>query len=413
VSDEASGQSPGPDIGVVGLDVVGIGADGWAGLTDRSRDVLGRAEVVIGGARQLELLDKSIPAVRELLPTPLVPALAELLQSHAGRRVAVLASGDPMFFGIAKTVLAIRGRGSVRVHAHPSSLSLAAARLAWPLEDVDVCSTVGRPLEGLHPFIQPGRRVLVLVARPDGADRVRALLAARGYGGSAVTVLAQLGGPGEQITSSAGEHDPLAIVAVECVADVATVVLPRTPGLPDDAFDHDGQLTKREIRALTLAALGPVPGQLLWDIGAGSGSIGIEWMRTHPASRAIAVESRADRLARIAENARSLGVPGLQIVAGSAPDALAGLPTPDAVFVGGAVSVPGVVEAGHAALPIGGRLVANAVTVETEVVLAGWHARLGGTLTRIMVQRAEPVGGFTGWRPAMPVTQWALRKETS
>jgi precorrin-6B C5,15-methyltransferase / cobalt-precorrin-6B C5,C15-methyltransferase len=406
VSDSALQQSLGG-----GLDVVGIGADGWGGLADRSRDVLLAAEIVIGGPRQLDLLDDSVRAVREPLPTPLLPNVENLLRSHAGCRIAVLASGDPMFFGIGNTLIAMLGPESVRVHVHPSSISLAAARLGWPLEDVDVVSTVGRPLEAVHPFVQPGRRVLVLVARPDGADAVRSLLDGRGYGGSVVTVLAQLGGPGERIDTAPGEHDPLAIVAIDCVADSATVALPRTPGLPDGAFDHDGQLTKREIRSVTLAALVPVPGELLWDVGAGSGSIGIEWMRSHSASRAIAVESREDRLVRIAGNARALGVPGLRIVAGAAPEALAGLPVPDAVFVGGGVSVPGIVEACHAALRPGGRLVANAVTVETEAVLATWHARLGGTLTRILIHRAEPVGGFTGWRPALPVTQWALQKE--
>jgi precorrin-6B C5,15-methyltransferase / cobalt-precorrin-6B C5,C15-methyltransferase len=406
VSDQAPQQSL-----AAGVDVVGIGADGWAGLAESSREVLLAAEIVLGGPRQLDLLDDSVRATREPLPTPLLPDLGNLLRSHAGCRIAVLASGDPMFFGIGNTLVVLLGRESVRVHVHPSAISLAAARLGWPLEDVDVVSTVGRPLETVHPFVQPGRRVLVLVGSSDGADAVRALLDGRGYGGSVVTVLAQLGGPHERIGTAPGEHDPLAIVAIECVADDATVALPRTPGLPDAAFDHDGQLTKREVRAVTLAALVPVPGALLWDVGAGSGSIGIEWMRTHPASSAIAVESRGDRLARIAENARALGVPGLRIVAGVAPEALVGLPVPDAVFVGGGVSVPGIVEACHAALRPGGRLVANAVTVETESVLAAWHARLGGTLTRIQIQRAEPVGSFTGWRPALPVTQWALHKE--
>jgi precorrin-6Y C5,15-methyltransferase (decarboxylating) len=413
VSDEHLRPSAGGGVDVAGVDVVGIGADGWAGLAERSRAVLRAADVVVGGRRQLDLLDDSVPAAREPLPTPLLPNVATLLRSHAGHRIAVLASGDPMFFGIGTTLITLLGPDSVRIHVHPSSISLAAARLGWALEDVDVVSTVGRPLETVHPFVQPGRRVLVLVGRPDGAEAVRALLAGRGYGASVVTVLAQLGGPGERIDTAPGEHDPLAIVAIECVADDATVALPRTPGLPDTAFEHDGQLTKREIRAVTLAALVPVPGELLWDVGAGSGSIGIEWMRSHPASRAIAVEARDDRLARIAANASALGVPGLRIMAGTAPEALAGLPSPDAVFVGGGVSVPGIIEACEAALRPGGRLVANAVTVETESVLAAWHARLGGTLTRLQVQRAEPVGRFTGWRPALPVTQWALQKGTS
>jgi precorrin-6Y C5,15-methyltransferase (decarboxylating) len=388
------------------IDVVGVGAGGWADLPETSRAVLRGAEQVLGGPRLLALLDASVTAQRVALPSPLLPALGDAVRTD--QRLVVLASGDPMFFGIGSTL--IRLGVPVRVHPVPSSVSLAAARLGWALEDVDVVSVVGRPLELVHPAVQPGRRVLVLVGTSDGADEVRRLLAGRGYGASRLTVLERLGGPDERIATQPGPHDPLAVVAIECVADAGTVPLPRTPGLPESAYDADGQITKREIRALALAALAPVPGQLLWDVGAGSGSIGIEWMRTHPASRAIAVEPRADRRARITANAAALGVPGLQLVGGSAPEALADLPVPDAVFVGGGVSAAGVLEACVAALPAGGRLVANGVTIETESVLAHWHARLGGTLTRIDVQRAEPVGGFTGWRPAMPVTQWTWVK---
>ena len=389
------------------VDVVGLGADGWPGLPDAAREVLRAAEVVVGGPRQLALLDASVAAERQPLPTPLLPALGEVVRTD--RRVAVLASGDPMWFGIGGTL--VRLGVPVRVHPAPSSMSLAAARLGWPLEDVEVVSAVGRPLELVHPAVQPGRRVLVLVATPTAGDELRALLAERGYGSSAVTVLQRLGAADECLTRDAGPHDPLAVVAIECAADPDTRPLPRTPGLPDDAFAHDaGQITKREVRALALAALAPVPGQLLWDVGAGSGSVGIEWMRTSPACRAIAVEPRPDRRANVVANARALGVPGLQVVDGTAPAALAGLPQPDAVFVGGGVSTPGVLEACVDALAPGGRLVANGVTVETETVLAQWHARAGGSLVRLSIQRAAPVGGFTGWRPAMPITQWAWVK---
>jgi precorrin-6Y C5,15-methyltransferase (decarboxylating) len=389
------------------VDVVGIGADGWAGLPEPARAVLRAAEVVLGGRRQLDLLDPAVTAERRPLPSPLLPALGEMVRTE--RRLVVLASGDPMFFGIGATLS--RLDVPIRVHPAPSSVSLAAARLGWPLEDVEVVSAVGRPLELLHPALQPGRRVLVLVAAPDAADCLRALLSERGYGASRVRVLERLGGADERVTERPGAHDPLAIVAVDCVPDAGVAPLPRTPGLPDEVFAHDaGQITKREIRALALAALAPVAGQLLWDVGAGSGSVGIEWMRTHPSCRAIAIEPRDDRRARITANARALGVPGLVLVDGSAPAALAGLPRPDAIFVGGGVSVPGVLEACADALPTGGRLVANGVTVETEAVLAQWHARVGGTLTRIAIARAAPVGGFTGWRPAMPVTQWAWVK---
>lgn len=397
--------------------VVGVGADGWAGLSTTAQAAVRDAEAVLGSARQLALLPGDVPGVREAWPTPLLPALSGLLDRHADHRLVVLASGDPMFFGIGSTLVHLLGAPAVDVLPHPSSASLACARLGWPGEDVEVISAVGRPLAELQPAIQPGRRVLVLVSEAGAAASVCAMLRLRGFGSSPVATLEQLGGPAEKVTRATAAtwpddvHDRLAIVALDCRADPDATLLTRAPGLPDDAFDHDGALTKREIRAFVLAALAPVPGQLLWDVGAGSGSVGIEWMRTHPASRAIAIEPREDRRARIVTNAQALGVPRLSVVAGSAPAALADLPTPDAVFVGGGVSVPGVLDACLAALPAGGRLVANAVTVETEVVLAEWYARLGGTLTRIAVHRAAPVGGFTGWRPGLPITSWSYTKE--
>jgi precorrin-6Y C5,15-methyltransferase (decarboxylating) len=393
----------------VPITVVGIGADGWDGLAKRARSTLKNADVVIGGPRQLELLSDAVSGTRTPLPTPLLPGIGELISSLADRKVAVLASGDPMFFGIGTTLVRIFGTSDLRMLPGPSSISLAAARLGWPLDDVEVVSLVGRPLSTLQPAILPGRRVLVLVGGRDGGDEVRDLLAARGFGSSTVTVLEQLGGPDELIRLEPGEHHNLAVVAIDCVADPEVMPLPRIVGLPDDAFEHDGQITKRELRALALAVLAPVPGELLWDVGAGSGSIGIEWMRSHPACRAIALEPRADRVERIKRNSEALGVPGLRVINEPAPAAFEGLPTPDAIFLGGAVSFPGVIEGCLGALRPGGRIVANGVTVETEVVLAGWHAELGGTLTRIAVQRAEPVGGFTGWRPALPVTQWYYR----
>jgi precorrin-6Y C5,15-methyltransferase (decarboxylating) len=395
--------------------VVGIGADGWIGLSAAAQQCLLLAEVILGSARQLDLVPAEVTATRRAWPSPLLAALPALLEEHRSAQTVVLASGDPMFFGIGSTLVDILGADRVRVLPQPSSVALACARLGWPVDAAEVISAVGRPLETVHPALQPGRRVLVLVGTSDAAPALAALVGSRGYGASVVTLLEQLGGPGERIVRAPAAdwtlavHDPLAIVAVAVHPDPGTVALPRTPGLPDDAFVHDGQITKREIRALALAALAPVPGHLLWDVGAGSGSIGVEWMRTHPASRAIAVEPREDRRATIAANALALGVPGLEIVAGSAPDALAGLPRPDAIFVGGGVSVPGVLAACVAALTPGARLVADAVTLESEGALAGWHARLGGTLTRVSIQRAAPVGGFTGWRPAMPVTQWSYQ----
>jgi precorrin-6B C5,15-methyltransferase / cobalt-precorrin-6B C5,C15-methyltransferase len=393
--------------------VAGIGADGWPGLSPATQEALSQAAVIIGGPRQLALLPAAVPGKRVPLPSPLQPGLLELIDKPDDGKLVVLASGDPMFYGIGATLVRLLGPDRLRVLPHPSSVSLAAARLGWPADDVDVVSLVGRPLELLHPLLQPGRRVLALTAVETAAAEIRKLLDARGFGSSPVTLLADLGGPDEVVAPATGQpHSRLAIIAIECRLDPAVAPLPRVPGLPDDAFEHDGQLTKRELRALALAALAPVPGQLLWDIGAGSGSIGIEWMRVHPRSQAFAVEPRADRRERIARNASALGVPGLSVVAGTAPEALKGLPAPDAVFIGGGVTGDGVVAAALDALGPGGRLAANAVTIEGQTVLAGWQKRAGGTLTRISVERAGPVGSFTAWRPALPVVLWSVVKES-
>jgi precorrin-6Y C5,15-methyltransferase (decarboxylating) len=396
--------------------VVGIGADGWTGLADPARAVVAAAEVVLGSRRQLDLVPPEVPAERVAWPSPLLPALPGLLDRYAGRKLCVLASGDPMTHGIGATLVRLVGADHVRVLPHPSSISLACARLGWPTDQVEVVALVGRPVETLHAAIQPGRRLVVLSTDATSPSAVAGLLTTRGYGSSRLTVLEQLGGPGEcAVTGVAAgwdrpPGDPLNVVAVECVADPGTRLLPTVPGLPDDAYSHDGQLTKREVRAVTLARLAPTPGQLLWDVGAGAGSIAIEWMRSHRTCRAIAVERDAVRADRIRHNAAELGVPGLEVVTGSAPAALAGLSTPDAVFVGGGVTGPQLVDRCWEALPPGGRLVANAVTVESEQVLAAARQRLGGDLTRLAVNRAEAVGGYLGWRAMMPVTIWAVTR---
>ncbi|GAB3354797.1 precorrin-6y C5,15-methyltransferase (decarboxylating) subunit CbiE [Modestobacter lapidis] len=394
--------------------VVGIGADGWDGLSPRGRRAIVAAEVLRGSARQLALLPADVVAERVPWPSPLVPALRALPTEHPGRRVVVLASGDPMLSGIGGSLVRLFGPAAVEVVPHPSSVTLACARLGWAVEDTTVVADVGRPIELLTPHATPGRRLLVLGSDTGTPALVAGLLRSGGYGGSRIVALAQLGGPAERSFTGTAAHwphaetDALVITAVEVVADPGTVPLPTVPGLPDDAYAHDGQLTKRDVRAVTLARLVPLPGQLLWDVGAGAGSIGIEWMRVHPSCRAVAVESDPVRAGRIAANATRLGVPDLRVVAGRAPDALTGLPQPDAVFVGGGATTPLLLDACWAALAPGGRLVVNAVTVQSEAVLAGWHARCGGSLTRLSVAHAQPVGGFTGWRPAMPVTIWSV-----
>ncbi|RXS79037.1 precorrin-6y C5,15-methyltransferase (decarboxylating) subunit CbiE [Streptomyces sp. TM32] len=416
------------------LSVVGIGADGWDGLPAASRRALCAAEVLIGGARQLALLPAECTGERVPWPSPLRPAVPGLLAAYAGRRICVLASGDPMFYGIGRTLTEVLAEEAecapadvlgeapapaghrLRILPHPSAVSYACARLGWPVEDTEVVTLVGRPAENLLRALYDGRRVLVLSAGAHTPAEVAALLRTHGFGPTRMRVLEQLGGARERTAEGVAADwglppgDALNVLALDCVRAPGTPHLSTVPGLPDAAYEHDGQLTKRHVRAATLAALAPAPGELLWDIGGGSGSIAVEWLRAHRSCRAVSVERDPVRAERIGRNARTLGVPGLRVVTGSAPAALEGLPVPDAVFIGGGLTAPGLLDACWDALPAGGRLVANTVTLESEALLAERHRRHGGELVRLAVSHAVPVGGFTGWRQAMPVTQWSAVK---
>ncbi|MBL1073828.1 precorrin-6y C5,15-methyltransferase (decarboxylating) subunit CbiE [Nocardia sp. 2] len=396
--------------------VVGIGADGWDGLGGPARRAIGGAEVLLGSGRQLALVPgDATRADRRAWPSPLVPALPALLQGLSGRRLCVLASGDPMFFGIGVTLARLVGAPALRVLPQPSSAALACARLGWPLAETPVVSAVGRRLETVLPELAHGRRLLVLSSDEHTPAQLAELLSRNGFGASSMTVLEQLGGAAERAVSApaAGWElppgDALNLVAVDCVADRSAARLTRLPGLPDGIYSGDGQLTKYEIRILTVAALAPAPGELLWDVGGGSGTIAIEWSRTHSACRAVTFERAESRRKQIAENAAALGVPHID-VRGAAPAAFAGLPAPDAVFIGGGLTQPGMFESCWARLRSGGRLVANAVTAESEALLTNLAAAYGGSLRRYQVYRAEPLGDFTSWRPQLPVTQWSVAK---
>lgn len=396
------------------LHIVGIGDDGADGLSPAARALIERAEVLVGGERHLAMIPDT-KAERLRWATPL-EATVPAIEAKRGRRVVVLASGDPMWFGIGVTVARHFAADEIMVLPHAGAFSLAAARLGWPLADTATISLHGRALDSLALHLAPGARILALSENRDTPAAAARTLASRGWEPSRITALEHLGGARERRLDGTAEdwpHPPgadLNTLAIVCRPGPNAVALPRVPGLPDDAFVHDGQLTKREVRAATLAALAPLPGQLLWDVGAGCGSIGIEWMRAAERAAAIAIEREETRRDYIARNAGALGVPGLRVVAGEAPAALAGLPAPDAVFIGGGLSAPEIVEVSVGALKGGGRLVANAVTIEGEAALISHQARHGGDLTRLAVARAAPVGPFQGWRSLMPVTQWTWRK---
>jgi precorrin-6Y C5,15-methyltransferase (decarboxylating) len=396
------------------LTIIGIGEDGLDGLGREARQALHEAEVVFGGKRHLGFLPAEMTAKRIAWPSPF-SAAEQLLLAERGKRVCVLASGDPMFYGVGATITRWVQPMELRILPAPSSYAIAAARLAWPLQETALLSVHGRPLETLHAALYPGARLLILSNDGTSPAAIAQLLCGRGFDQSEITVLEHLGGPDEQ------RHDSLAcawtlertadlnIVAVTCRAETRTDgtkarSYSTLAGLPDEAFETDGQLTKRDVRAVTLAHLAPLPGEILWDVGAGSGSIGIEWMRSHPTCRSISIEADPGRQEMIRRNAANLGVPGLKLVAGEAPAALNGLETPDAIFIGGGVTDQGVLQHCWEALRPGGRLVANAVTLQSEMLLITWRERIGGTLTRLTVEQAKPLGSFDTWRGALPVT---------
>jgi len=395
------------------LTVIGIGEDGLDGLSRTARTLVEQAEVLVGGERHLAMVPQG-PAERIAWRQPLAESLPEIA-AHQGRRVAVLASGNPLWYGGGALLLRRFGREAMLVLPAPSAFSLAAARMGWPLADCTPLTLHGRPLARLALFLQPGARLLILSEDGTTPAAVAALLSSRGWGKSALTVLEHMGGPKERrlerraATWSEPRVADLNTLAVDCVAGPGARIHSRLAGLPDDAYRHDGQITKRVVRAATLAALMPLTGETPWDVGAGSGSIAIEWLRGGGA-RAVAIEHDPARLALIAENAAMLGVPELEIVAGEAPAALADLPAPDAVFLGGGTGTPGIFDEAWSRLRPGGRLVANAVTVAGEARLAAWHAAHGGRLTRIAVSKAEPLGSGHAWRSLLPVTQLSLAK---
>jgi precorrin-6Y C5,15-methyltransferase (decarboxylating) len=404
------------------LGIVGIGEDGLAGLSPAARALVETAQTLVGGARHLAMVPGG-GAELVLWRRPLADTIADIA-ARRGTRLVVLASGDPLWYGVGAVLAHHFRREEMTIVPQPSAFSLAAARLGWALGDCTQLSLHARPLDSLRLHLAPGRRCLALSEDGTTPRRVASLLAAAGWGPSRMTVFEHLGGSREAVHRATAQDwgerrsADLNTIALECEPAPGTSALSRLAGLPDDAFEHDGQLTKREIRALTLARLAPLPGETLWDIGAGCGSIAIEWLRASDGGAALAVEQSPERAAIIARNAAVLGVPGLHIIAAAAPQALAtippGLDPPDAIFIGGGIAGDGLFAALWAALRPGGRLVANVVSLEGERILLDWRARQGGDLTRVALSRSEKLGGPDSghhvWRPLLPVTQLAATK---
>jgi precorrin-6Y C5,15-methyltransferase (decarboxylating) len=396
------------------LSIVGIGEDGLPGIAPAARALIETAEMLVGGARHLAMVPSAMApfdrAERLIWRRPLADTLSDIA-ARRGSQVTVLASGDPLWYGIGTVLARHFPADEMMIVPHPGAFSLAAARLGWAIEECIPLSLHGRPLDSLRLHLSPGARVLLLSHDGDTPRSVAALLSESGWGPSRVTVFEHLGGKREASRcGTAASWDErraadLNTVAIDCVPAPGTNPLSRLAGLPDDAFEHDGQLTKREVRAMTLARLAPLAGETLWDIGAGCGSIAIEWLRAIPSGSATAVERNEERAAMIARNAARLGIPGLRLIIGRAPEALVELPSPDAVFIGGGIGDPGLLDEIWAALRPGGRLVGNVISIEGERTVLDWHARHGGELTRIAVSRAERLGAYHAWRPLMPVTQ--------
>jgi precorrin-6Y C5,15-methyltransferase (decarboxylating) len=399
------------------LSIVGIGEDGVAGLSPVARQLVADAELVVGGKRHLGLADEIIRGRRLSWPSPIGDAMPEI-DKHRGRPVAVLASGDPFHYGIGDLLLRSIPAAETLCLPQPSAFSLAAARLGWSLQDVSLVSLHGRALEGIVRYLQPAARILALSWDGDTPAKLAKFLEARGLGGSAMTVLEGMAGPRERTRcTTARDFDltevaPLNTIALEISGGPDATIISLAPGLDDSLFEHDGQLTKREVRAVSLSALAPRHGELLWDVGLGAGSIAIEWLLRHPSLKAIGIEAGAERAARANRNAAALGTPDLQIVQGRAPAVLHDLPRPDAAFIGGGLADPGLFEAVWSALKPGGRLVANAVSLASEARLIEHFRGHGGDLVRLEVAKAGKAGtgGVFVWRPASPIVQWRVRK---
>ncbi|MFD6855869.1 precorrin-6y C5,15-methyltransferase (decarboxylating) subunit CbiE [Rhodococcus sp. NPDC060086] len=392
------------------ITVVGIGADGWSSVSAIGRERVLAAGTLLGGARHLSMIPPT-DAVREPWPSPLLSGLDDLLARHTGMVVA-LASGDPLTSGIGSTLIRRLGRDAVEVIPTVSSVTLARARMGWAAEECDTVTLVGRDVDALRRYLTRGRRLIVLTSTSSSLGEIARLLVEEGFADAAVTVLADLGGEENRIDGTAitfvGSLAPeLSLLCIECVGAEG---LSTAPGLPDECFENDGQLSKRPIRAAAVCALAPRPGELLWDVGAGAGSVGIEWARTDPRCRTIAIEKDPTRADAIARNAARLGVPSLTIVRGGAPESLSELDTPDAIFVGGGGSRDGVLDTCWEALRPGGRLVVHSVTLETEAVLVQWWKKYGGELSRLSVEQASSIGTFTGWQSLRPVVQWNVVK---
>ncbi|UYV37943.1 precorrin-6y C5,15-methyltransferase (decarboxylating) subunit CbiE [Rhodobacteraceae bacterium D3-12] len=394
------------------LHIVGIGEDGLNGLSPATRAVVEAAEVIIGGDRH-HLLSDTLTAERLSWPSPF-DALIDTLTALRGKRVVVLATGDPLWFSVGARIGQSIDPAEITYHPQVSAFQLASTRMGWSMADLETLTVHGRPVEQMIAFIQPDARLLILTTGADTPAQIARFLSERGFGQSKMTVLAAMGGANEQRFDGVAEswsHNVPAFntLAVECIAAPDAALLPRVPGLADDLFQHDGTMTKQEVRAVTLAKLMPMRGALLWDIGTGCGSVAVEWMRGARYTRAIGIEPRADRRAMAAANALALGVPRLELIDGTVPAALSGLPAPDAVFIGGGLSEE-VFTAAWASLRPLGRLVANAVTLESEALLGRLYRQHGGDLVQLAVSRAEPLGPGTGMRPLRPVLQWSLIK---
>jgi precorrin-6B C5,15-methyltransferase / cobalt-precorrin-6B C5,C15-methyltransferase len=396
------------------LTIIGIGEDGWDGLSTKARHAVHSAENIIGSKRTLAMLPELNAKPMEW-PQPFSRVI-EQVKPLSGRPTVMLATGNPMNFGAARKILEFVPKAEVEIIPHLSAFSLAAARMGWSLPDCDCFTIHGRPAANLETFIQPDAKLLVLTEDETSIAEACRRLLARGFERSEITVLENMGGDSERVTSFAAsaqpqaEWSPLNCLAIHCVAGPRAKIWSRVAGLPDDVFQHDGKITKREVRAATLAALAPAPDQILWDVGAGSGSIGIEWMRSTRGCEALAIEPLEDRRAMIASNADQLGTPRLKIVAGDAPAAYEGLPRPHAVFIGGGLSDHGTFEGAWEALRSGGNLVANTVTIEGDTVLYALQKKHGGDLVRMEVSTLTNVGGMRALRPRMAVLQWRVVK---